>query len=129
MLIALTILILGLGGGASENWLFPEDFTDRVEISIVDEGRQIRINELFNKINESINSYKERVKEISENTSRLNRNPDATEKDFDQIVQSLVQEREKLQKEIIEARFNMIDQFTAEEWEQVLSTNSAINIE
>ena len=129
MLIALTILILGIGGGSSENWLFPEDFTDMVETTLVEEKRQTRIIELFENINESINSYNERVKEIAENTSRINRNPDATEEDFEQIVQSLVQEREKLQKEIIEARFNMVDQFTAEEWKQVLSTDSATNIE
>jgi len=77
MLIALTILILGLGGGSSENWLFPEDFADRVETAVVDESRQTKIIELFNIINESINSYNERVKEIAENTSQINRNPDS----------------------------------------------------
>jgi hypothetical protein len=129
MLIALTILILGLGGGSSENLLFPEDIIERVEISVVDENRQIRINNLVENINESINSYYERVKEIAENTSLINRNPDATEKDFEKVVQSLVKEREKLQKEIIEARLNMVDQFTVDEWKQVFLTDSVIKIE
>ena len=80
MLIGLTILILGLGGGSSENWLFPEDFTDLVEIAVFEENRQIRIIELYENVNESINSYYERVKEIAENTSRINRNPDASRK-------------------------------------------------
>ena len=129
MLIALTILILGLGGGSSENWLFPEDFTDLVETSVVEENRQTRIIELYENVNESINFYYKRVKEIAENTSRINRNPDATGKDFEKVVQSLMQERQKLQNEIIEARFNMVDQLTVEEWKQVFSTDSAIKIE
>ena len=129
MLIALTILILGLGGGSSENWLFPEDFTDLVETAVVEENRQTRIIELYENVNESINFYYERVKEIAENTSRINRNPDATEKDFEKVVQSLMQERQKLQNEIIEARFNMVDQLTVDEWKQVFSTDSAIKIE
>ena len=129
MLIALTILILGLGGGSSENWLFPEDFTDLVETAVVEENRQTRIIELYENVNESINSYYERVKEIAENTSQINRNPDATGKDFEKVVQSLMQERQKLQNEIIEARFNMVDQLTVEEWKQVFSTDSAIKIE
>jgi hypothetical protein len=121
MLIALTILILGLGGGSSENWFFPEDFTDLVETAVVEENRQTRIIGLYENINESINSYYERVKVIAESTSRINRNPDASEKDFEQVVQSLIQEREKLQKEIIEARFNMVDQLTVDEWKQVFN--------
>ena len=129
MLIALTILIFGLGGGSSENWLFPEDFTDLVETGVVEENRQTRIIELYENVNESINSYYERVKEIAENTSRINRNPDATEKDFEKVVQSLMQERKKLQKEIIDARFNIVDQLTVDEWKQVFSTDSAIKIE
>lgn len=129
MLIALTILIFGLGGGSSENWFFPEDFTNLVEPAVFEENRQTRIIELYENINESINSYYESVKMIAENISQINCNPEATEKDFEKVVQSLMQEREKLQKEIIEARFNMVDQFTAEEWKQVFSTDSEIKIE
>jgi len=40
-----------------------------------------------------------------------------------------VQEREKLQKEIMQKRFDMVDQFTADEWKQVFSSDSTTNIE
>ena len=96
---------------------------------ITEESRQTQIVELFDEINERINSYNERVKEIAQKSSQINRNPDATEKDFEQVVQSLVQEREKLQKEIMQKRFDMVDQFTADEWKQVFSSDSTTNIE
>jgi hypothetical protein len=107
MLIALAIVLFGLGGDSAGIWLFPEDFADRIEAVIVDENRQSEIIDLFDKISESVISYNDRVKEIAENASMLNRNPDATEHDFEQIVQILLKERKMIQKEVLDARLNM----------------------
>ena len=46
MLIALTIMLLG--GGGNDLWLFPEDFTDRVETVVTDENTQVNIDLLTN---------------------------------------------------------------------------------
>jgi hypothetical protein len=127
MLIALAIVLFGLGGDSAGIWLFPEDFADRIEAVIVDENRQSEIIDLFDKISESVISYNDRVKEIAENASMLNRNPDATERDFEQIVQILLKERKMIQKEVLDARLNMSHKCNQNEWRQVFAVDSVIN--
>lgn len=124
MLIALAILLLGGGGDV---WLFPEDFTDKVETVIVEEKKQSEIIDLFDKMNESVATHGDRVKEIAEMVSSLNRYPEATEQDFESIIESLLEERKKLQTEVLDARLNMVLQFHQNEWEHVFSADSVFN--
>lgn len=121
MLIALTILLLS--GGSIDIWLFPEDFTDRVEAVIVEENRQTEILDLFEKMTESFTSHNDRIKEMAGNISELNRNPDTAAEDFEQVVQSLFQERKLLQANILDARMKMALQLQQNEWEQVFSAD------
>ena len=125
MLIALTILLLG--GGSTNIWLFPEDFTDRVEAIIVEENRQTEILDLFEKMTESFTTHKDRIKEIAGKMSELNRNPETAAGDFEQVVQSLLQERKLTQTNILDARVKMALQLQQNEWEQVFSTDLPSN--
>jgi len=125
MLIALTIMLLG--GGGTDIWLFPEDFSDRVEAIIVEESRQSEIINLFDKISESVTTHNDRVKEMAVNVSILNRNPDATDHDFEQMFQTLLQERKTLQTGVLDARIEMALKFRQNEWEQVFSTDKVTN--
>jgi len=125
MLIALTIMLLS--GGGNNIWLFPEDFSDRVEAVIVEENRQSEIINLFDEISESVTTHNDRVKEMADNVSMLNRNPDATDRDFEQMFQTLLQERKALQTGVLDARIEMALKFRQNEWEQIFSTDSLIN--
>jgi hypothetical protein len=125
MLIALTILLFS--GGSTDIWLFPEDFTDRVEAIIVEENRQTEILELFEKMNESFTIHNDRIKEMAGNISELNRNPNTAAGDFEQDVQSLLQERKLLQTNILNARMKMALQLQQNEWGQIFLTDS-VNI-
>lgn len=125
MLIALTIMLLG--GGGTDIWLFPEDFTDRIEAVIVEENRQTEILDLFEKTTESFTTHNDRVKKMAENVSMLNRNPDATDHDFEQKVQNLLQKRKKLQTEVLNARLKMVDLIDPNEWEQIFSAKLPSN--
>ena len=125
MLIALTIMLLG--GGGSDLWLFPEDFTDRVETVITDEGRQTAIIDLFDEITDSYVAYNDRIKKTADNAALLNRNYDATKQEFEPVIDSLLQERRKLQTEVLDARVKMADRFQEDEWQQIFAVDSLIN--
>jgi len=125
MLIALTIMLLG--GGGNDLWLFPEDFTDRVETVITEERRQTTIIDLFEKMADSHAIYSDRVKKIAENVSLLNHNYDATEQEFEPVIDSLLQARKTLQTTVLDARFNLTDQFMQDEWQQIFIADSVKN--
>jgi hypothetical protein len=125
MLIALTILLFS--GGSTDIWLFPEDFTDRVEAIIVEENRQTEILKLFEKMNENFTTHKDRIKEMAGKMSELNRNPETVAGDFEQVLQSLLQERKLLQTNILNARMKMALQLQQNEWGQIFLADS-VNI-
>ena len=125
MLIALTILLFS--GGSTDIWLFPEDFTDRIEAIIVEENRQTEILDLFEKMNESFTTYDDRNKEMAGNISNLNRNPETAAGDFEQVVQSLLQERKLAQTNILNARMKLTLLLQQNEWEQVFSAELPSN--
>ena len=125
MLIALTIMLLG--GGGNDLWLFPEDFTDRVETVVTDESTQTAIIDLVNEMADSHATYNDRVKKIAENASLLNRNYEATEQEFEPVIDSLLQARKTLQTAVLDARFKLTDQFTQDEWQQIFIADSVKN--
>ena len=98
-----------------------------METVIVEEKKQSEIIDLFDKMNESVATHGDRVKEIAEMVSILNRYPEATEQDFESIIESLLEERKKLQTEVLDARLNMVLQFHQNEWEDVFSADSVFN--
>jgi len=119
MLIALTILLLG--GGGSDVWLFPEDFTDKVEMVVVEEKRQAEILDLFDKITQSVTTYNDRIQKLADQASQLNRNPEAGSQDFESMIENLLQERKKLQTEVLEVRLKMVLKFEQSQWEKVFA--------
>ena len=125
MLIALTILLFG--GGGTDMWLFPEDFTDRVETVVTEENRQTAIIDLFDDIADSYVAYDDRIKKIAEQSSLLNHNYDASEQEFEPAIDSLLQARKTLQTAVLDARLAMADQFSQDEWQQVFAADSVVN--
>ena len=119
MLIALTILLLG--GGGSDVWLFPEDFTGKVEMVVVEEKRQAEILDLVDKITQSVTTYNDRIQKLADQASQLNRNPEAGSGDFESLIENLLQERKKLQTEVLEVRLKMMLQFEHRQWEKVFA--------
>lgn len=124
MLIALALLILGLGGG-DDIWLFPEDFKNRIERVVQDETRQTAILDLYEKMDESIATYKEHIKEFAEDVSKQNKNYENTERDFEKILQSALQKRKSMQIKLLNARMEMVELIEVDEWKKVFSNDSS----
>jgi glutamine synthetase type III len=123
LIAALTIFLLG--GGSDSLWLFPEDFAKHVKNVVTEETRQTEILTAYNEIMENTNSYNDEIGKMAEEISKLNRTPDATEKDLEQSIQSLLQKSKQIQSEIIDARIKMVSQFHEDEWETIFSKESA----
>ena len=126
MLIAMTILWL-TGGGAADMWLFPADFTDRVETVVTDESRQTAVIDLYDEIVDHFADHKKRVKEIAGETRLLNGNYDADESSFEPVIDRLLQTRKEFQAAVFNARMKMIEQVDQNEWQQMFAADSIIN--
>ena len=123
MLIALTIMLLG--GGGYEFWLFPEDFSDRVEVVVTEETRRTEIIDLVDQINERAALYNDHVKEISEESAELNRDSNATADDFESIIERLHKERKQMQSELLDVRLQMAGKFIEQEWTRAFADDSS----
>ena len=123
MLIALTIMLLG--GGGYEYWLFPEDFSDRMEVVVTDEARRSEIIDLMDQINERAALYNDRIKDISEESAKLNRDSNATADDFESIIERLHKERKQMQSELLDVRLQMAGKFNEQEWTRAFAADSS----
>ena len=126
MLIAMTILWL-TGGGGADMWLFPEDFTDRIETVVTDESRQTAVIDLYDEIVDHFADHKKRVKEIAGETRLLNGNYDADEDAFEPAIDRLLQTRKELQATVFDARMKMVEKVDQNEWKQLFAADSVIN--
>ena len=114
-----------LGGGGYEFWLFPEDFSDRVEVVVTEETRRTEIIDLVDQINERAALYNDHVKEISEESAELNRDSNATADDFESILERLHKERNEMQSEILDVRLEMAGKFDEQEWTRAFADDSS----
>jgi len=126
MLIALTILWL-TGGAAGNMWLFPVDFSDRVETVVSDDARQTAVSDLFDEIVDHYADYNKRVKEIAEEARSLNADYDADETAFEPVIESLLNKRKELQTAVLDARMKMVGQVDEKEWQLLFAADSVLN--
>lgn len=118
MLIALSILLFG-GGGSEGMWLFPPNFSQKVNVVVVEENKRDEILSLFNEIDKSINKYDDRVREIAKKLHQTVRIYDATDMELNKLSQKLLQERKMVQTQIFDARFKMAEKLTDQEWKDI----------
>lgn len=123
LIAALTIFLLG--GGSDSLWLFPEDFSKQVKNVVTEEKRQTEILTAYDEIQKNADSYNDEIRKMVEEISKLNQTPDATETDYEQPIQNILQKRKLIQTEIIDARLKMASQFSEDEWETIFSKESA----
>jgi predicted nucleic acid-binding Zn-ribbon protein len=122
LIAALTIFLLG--GGSDSLWLFPQDFAKQVKNVVTEEKRQTEILTAYDEIQKNADSYNDEIRKMVEEISKLNQTPAATETDYEQPIQSLLQKRKQIQTEIIDTRLKMASQFSQDEWEKVFSEDS-----
>ena len=118
MLITLSILLFG-GGGSEGMWLFPQNFSQKVEVVVVEENKRDEILALFDEINKSINNYDDRAREIVKILHQAVRRYNATDMELNELSQKLLQERKMVQTQIFDARFKMAEKLTDQEWKDI----------
>jgi predicted nucleic acid-binding Zn-ribbon protein len=119
MLIALTIM--WLSGGGAGSWFFSQDFTDRVELVVMDENRQSQITEMFDQINDSSNAYNKDIEDIAGQISKLNRNPETADEQLQEVLQQVLQRRNEIQRILVDVRMKLTDHMQQNEWEKIFA--------
>ena len=120
MLIALfTILILG--GGATGMLDFIADTQDEVKVVMEKDDRQKEALSTLKAMKKRTNAHNKMVKGASKDMSKALSNDEAADADIDTIWDEYFSQRAIYNKEMLELRFQLKDQITREEWQQVFA--------
>ncbi len=122
MLIALfTILILG---GSNTGMLdFIADTQDEVEVAMEKDDRRKEALSTLKAIKSRTEAHNKVVSGTSKDLNKSLADNDATEADIDTIWYRYFAQREAYNRDMLDLRFQLKDQMTREEWQQVFGEN------
>ncbi len=120
MLIALlTILILG---GSNTGMLdFIADTQDTVKVVMEKDDRRKEALSTLKAIKKRTEAHNKMVKGASKDLNKSLTNNDVTEADIDTIWHRYFAQREAYNRDMLDLRFQLKDQMTREEWQQVFA--------
>ena len=118
MLIALfTILILG--GSNTGTLDFIADTQDTVKVVMEKDDRRKEALSTLKAIKKRTEAHNKMVKGSSKDLNKALANNDVTEADIDTIWYRYFAQREAYNRDMLDLRFQLKDQMTREEWQQV----------
>jgi dsDNA-binding SOS-regulon protein len=119
MLIALfTILFLG---GGDTGMLTIADTQDEVKAVMERDDRRKEALSTLKAIKKRTDAYHKMVDRASKSLNKALANDDVTEEDIDTIWYRYFAQREAYSRDMLDLRFQLRDQMTSEEWQQVFS--------
>ena len=120
MLIALfTILILG--GSATGMLDFIADSQDTVKIVMEKDDRRKEVLATLKETKKRTDAHNKMVKGASKDLSKILSGDEVTEADVDAIWQGYFASRADYNRDMLDLRFQLKDQMTREEWQQVFA--------
>ncbi len=120
MLIALfTILILG--GGATGMLDFIADTQDEVKVVMEKDDRQKEVLSTLKTMKKRTEARNKMVKGTSKDMSKTLSSGDVTDAEIDMVWDAYFSQRAAYNQEILDLRFQLKDQMTREEWQQVFA--------
>ena len=121
MLIALfTILLLG-GSGNTGMLDFIADTQDEVEVVMDKDDRRKEALSTLKAIKKRTEAHNNVVKGTSKDLNKALADNDVTEADIDTIWYRYFAQREAYNRDMLDLRFQLKDQMTREEWQQVFA--------
>jgi len=124
MLIALfTILLLG-GGGGSGILDFIADTQDTVKVVVEKDDRRKEMLGTLKAMKKRANAHGKVLRRSSRDLNRVLADDEVTEAAIDTIWYRYFAQREVYNREMLDLRFQLRDQMTREEWEQVFGEDS-----
>lgn len=118
MLIAL-FTILFLGGSATGMLDFIADTQDTVKVVMEKDDRRKEALVTLKEMKKQTNARNKMVKRASKDMSKTLSSDEVTEADIDVVWDAYFSQRAAYDLEILDLRFQLKDQLTREEWEQV----------
>jgi hypothetical protein len=94
-------------------------FKDAVKNHIQDKERREQIIDTIKEVDNEIKDYDEHVKKTADNIKVLVKDPEATREDFDAFFDRETWRRNKTLKTIADARFQVRDLMSEDEWNTV----------
>jgi len=122
MLIAL-ITILLLGGSNTGMLDFIADTQDEVEVVMEKDDRRKEALSTLKAIKSRTEAHNDVVSGTSKELNRALADNDATQVDIDTIWYRYIAQREAYNRDMLDLRFQLKDQMTREEWQQVFGGN------
>jgi hypothetical protein len=122
MLIALfTILILG--GGNTGMLDFIADTQDEVKVVMEKDDRQKEALGTLKSMKKRTDGHNKMVKGASKDLSNMLSNDEGTDAEIDAIWDAYFSERANYNQEMLDLRYQLKDQLTREEWQQVFASD------
>jgi hypothetical protein len=122
MLIALfTILILG--GGNTGMLDFIADTQDEVKVVMEKDDRQKEALGTLKSMKKRTDGHNKMVKGASKDLSNTLSNDEGTDAEIDAIWDAYFSERANYNQEMLDLRYQLKDQLTREEWQQVFASD------
>ncbi len=122
MLIAL-ITILILGGSNTGMLDFIADTQDQVNVAMEQSDHRKEVLGTLKEMKKRTNAHNKMVKGVSKELSTALATDNVTEADIDTIWLSYFEQRAAYNVDMLDLRFQLKDQMTREEWQQVFGRN------
>ena len=120
MLIALFTILL-LGGSATGMLDFIADSQDTVKVVMEKDDRRKEVLATLKETKKRTDAYNKMVKGASKDLSKSMSGDEVTEADVDAIWQAYFASRADYNRDMLDLRFQLKDQMTREEWQQVFA--------
>jgi sugar-specific transcriptional regulator TrmB len=120
MLIALFTILL-LGGSATGMLDFIADSQDVVKVVMEKDDRRKEVLATLKETKKRTETHNKMVKGASKDMSAILSNDDVTDADIDTIWDAYFAQRAAYNQDMLDLRFQLKDQMTREEWQQVFA--------
>ena len=122
MLIAL-ITILLLGGGATGMLDFIADTQDEVKVVMEKDDRQKEAISTLKAMKKRTNAHNKMVKGASKDLNKTLSSDEVTYAEIDMVWDAYFSQRAAYNQDMLDLRYQLKDQLTREEWQQVFDVN------
>lgn len=120
MLIAALIATYFLMGGRNIELLpLPADVDKRFEMVITDTNQKKEIKKIIDEAHEDLLNINERIKTIVLKGRELNIDYSSTEEDFKPLIAGLLDERNFVQKQILDLHFQLREKIDEQQWSDI----------
>ena len=120
MLIAALIATYFFMGGSNIELLpLPVDDDKRFEMVITDKNQKKEIKKIIDEAHEDLLNINERIKTIVLKGRELNIDYSSTEEDFKPLIAGLLDERNFVQKQILDLHFQLREKIDEQQWSDI----------